>query len=263
MKIATWNVNSLKVRLPHVLDWLDSACPDILALQETKLTDENFPQAAIEEAGYQVVFHGQKTYNGVALISRESPLDIMSVLPGLEEGGKRILAATYGSVRVPSLYVVNGQAVGSDKYRYKLHWLDRINALVSEELDRYPNFVVVGDFNIAPGDEDVHDPQSWHESVLCSTAERERLTTMLEAGLTDTYRLFPQEPASFSWWDYRQAGFRRNRGLRIDLILASKAMRAVCSSCAIDLEPRRLERPSDHAPVLAEFELADQTSPTS
>jgi exodeoxyribonuclease III len=256
LKIASWNVNSLKVRLPHVIDWLASAAPDVLALQETKLADESFPVEALREAGYAVAFTGQKTYNGVALLSRRPPTEVMLGIPELDDGGKRIVAATFGSLRVLNLYVVNGQEVGSDKYAYKLAWLDAVIAHVRAELERYPDLIVLGDFNIAPADEDVHDPEAWHESVLCSTPERERLQALLALGLVDAYRLFSQPPATFSWWDYRQGAFRRNRGLRIDLILASTRLGPKCTACAIDVEPRRRERPSDHAPVVAEFDCA-------
>lgn len=253
MKIASWNVNSLKVRLPQVLDWLGSTRPDVLALQETKLTDEHFPAAEFATAGYRVAYSGQKTYNGVAIVSREEPRDPVTDVPGLDDPQRRILAATVGDLRVLNLYVVNGQEVGSDKYAYKLAWLDRVTAYAAAELARHPRMVVLGDFNIAPDDRDVHDPAAWHEKILCSTPEREALGRILDLGFRDTFRLFDQAPASFSWWDYRAAGFRRNLGLRIDLILASPALAAGCTAATIDTAPRRLERPSDHAPVVAEF----------
>jgi len=255
MKIATWNVNSLKVRLPHVLDWLATAQPDVLCLQETKTTDENFPVEAIKDAGYHSVYSGQKTYNGVAILSKTPAEDILTDIPGLDDPQRRILGATIGNVRVLNLYVVNGQEVGSVKYDYKLLWLEKVAAHVREQLGRHPHFVTLGDFNIAPEDRDVHDPEAWHERILCSTPEREALKKLLELGLTDTFRLFEQEAASFSWWDYRAAAFRRNMGLRIDLILASKPLADNCTACSIDKEPRRLERPSDHAPVVAEFNI--------
>ena len=255
MKIATWNVNSLKVRLPHVLDWLATSQADILCLQETKTRDENFPADEITAAGYHVVFSGQKTYNGVAIISKEEASDIITDVAGLDDPQRRILGATIGSVRVLNLYVVNGQEVGSEKYAHKLHWLDKVTDHISAQLQQYERFVVLGDFNIAPDDRDVHDPEAWHERILCSTPEREALQKILDLGLVDTFRLFDQEEQSYSWWDYRAAGFRRNRGLRIDLLLASKALADSCRTCSIDKEPRRLERPSDHTPVMAEFEL--------
>ena len=254
MKIASWNVNSLKVRLPQVLDWLDASQADILCLQETKTTDEDFPASEIEAAGYHVVFSGQKTYNGVAIISRQAATDVVTDVPGLDDPQRRILGATINGVRVLDLYVVNGQEVGSEKYAHKLHWLDKVTDYISEQLQQHERFVVLGDFNIAPDDRDVYDPEAWHERILCSTPEREALQKILALGLTDTFRLFDQEEASYSWWDYRAAGFRRNRGLRIDLVLASKALADSCRASGIDKEPRRLERPSDHTPVMAEFD---------
>jgi exodeoxyribonuclease-3 len=254
MKIASWNVNSLKVRLPQVLDWLAASQADILCLQETKTTDENFPASEIEAAGYHVVFSGQKTYNGVAIISRQAATDVVTDVPGLDDPQRRILGATINGVRVLDLYVVNGQEVGSEKYAHKLHWLDKVTDYISEQLQQHERFVVLGDFNITPDDRDVYDPEAWHERILCSTPEREALRKILALGLTDTFRLFDQEEASYSWWDYRAAGFRRNRGLRIDLVLASKALADNCRASGIDKEPRRLERPSDHTPVMAEFD---------
>ncbi|MDH3934826.1 MAG: exodeoxyribonuclease III [Gammaproteobacteria bacterium] len=254
MKIATWNVNSLKVRLPHVLDWLAASEADILCLQETKTTDENFPADELEAAGYHVVFSGQKTYNGVAIISKQPASDIIIDVAELDDPQRRILGATIDGVRVLNLYVVNGQEVGSEKYAHKLHWLEKVTAHMAEQLQRHERFVVVGDFNIAPDDRDVYDPEAWHERILCSTPERDALQKILDLGLTDTFRLFEQEEKSYSWWDYRAAGFRRNRGLRIDLILANQALAENCRACAIDKEPRRLERPSDHTPVIADFD---------
>ncbi|HIA09382.1 MAG TPA: exodeoxyribonuclease III [Chromatiaceae bacterium] len=254
MKIATWNVNSLKVRLPHVLDWLNNADPDILVLQETKTTDENFPREAIEEAGYQVAFSGQKTYNGVALISKHPITDVVTDVPDLDDPQRRILCATINDVRVLDLYVVNGSEVGSEKFEYKLRWLEAVTQYIKQQLDAHDRFVVLGDFNIAPADADVHDPEAWEGRILCSAPERDALQDMLDLGLNDCFRQFEQEDKSFSWWDYRAAGFRRNRGLRIDLILASNTLAQTCRACAIDKEPRGLERPSDHAPVYAEFE---------
>jgi exodeoxyribonuclease-3 len=255
VKIATWNVNSLKVRLPQVLDWLAASEPDILCLQETKLTDENFPREKIEAAGYQVVYSGQKTYNGVAIISKQPAGDVITDIAGLDDPQRRILGATIGGIRVLNLYVVNGQEVGSEKYDHKLAWLGRIAAHIQSELRSHHQFIALGDFNIAPEDRDVHDPEAWHERILCSTPERKALGKITSLGLVDTFRLFAQEEQSFSWWDYRAAAFRRNMGLRIDLILASKTLAAQCTACFIDKEPRRLERPSDHTPVVAEFSL--------
>ncbi|MCP5152497.1 MAG: exodeoxyribonuclease III, partial [Chromatiales bacterium] len=219
MKIATWNVNSLNVRLPHVLDWLATQAPDVLALQETKLTDDKFPVEALAAAGYRALFAGQKTYNGVALLTREAATDPLTDIPDLDDPDRRILIATVGGVRVVNLYVVNGQEVGSEKYAYKLEWLRAVTAHVARELEQHRDLVVVGDFNITPDDRDVHDPDAWRERILCSTPEREALGRLLALGLTDAFRLFEQAPASFSWWDYRQGAFRRNLGLRIDLVL--------------------------------------------
>ena len=254
MKIASWNVNSLRVRLEHVLDWLEAARPDVLGLQETKLPDDGFPREAIEAAGYQVLYAGQKTYNGVALLARETPAPpVVTDLPGLDDPQRRVLAATVGDVRVWNLYVPNGKAVGTDKYAYKLDWLAALERALADELTRHPKLVVVGDFNIAPEDRDVHDPEAWAGKVLCSEPEREAFGRLLGLGLEDVYRRFEQPDGAFSWWDYRAAGFRRNHGLRIDLVLASQPLARNCVESGIDVAPRRLERPSDHAPVWARF----------
>ena len=253
MKIASWNVNSLKVRLPHVLDWLATHKPDILGLQETKTIDDNFPVAEINDAGYQVVFSGQKTYNGVAVLSKIKSKDIVTDLPGLEDPQRRVLGCTVGDVRFLNLYVPNGSEVGSEKFEYKLNWLDKLASYVEEQLKAHKKFVMVGDFNIAPEDRDVHDPEAWHEKILCSTPERKALQRLIDLGLSDTFRLFEQDEKVFSWWDYRAAGFRRNLGLRIDLLLSSPAMTKRCTASYVDKEPRKLERPSDHAPAVAEF----------
>ena len=253
LKIASWNVNSLNVRLPHVLAWCDVARPDILALQETKLTDDRFPVEALLEAGYHSVYSGQKTYNGVAILSREPATDSVTDIDGLDDPQRRILAATIGDVRIIDLYVVNGSEVGSEKYAYKLHWLKQVNRWIADEMQKFDKVIVLGDFNIAPEDRDVHDPESWHEKILCSKPERQALQKMLGFGLSDTFRLFEQEENTWSWWDYRMAAFRRNMGLRIDLVLASKVLTENCSASYIDKEPRRQERPSDHAPAVAEF----------
>ena len=253
LKVASWNVNSLNVRLPHVLAWCDSARPDILALQETKLTDDRFPVDALLEAGYHSVYSGQKTYNGVAILSRQPAVDMVTDIDGLDDPQRRILAATIGDVRIIDLYVVNGSEVGSEKYAYKLHWLEQVNRYVAGEMLKFDKLIVLGDFNIAPQDRDVHDPEAWHEKILCSTPEREALQTMLGFGLVDTFRMFEQKESTWSWWDYRMAAFRRNMGLRIDLVLASTVLAENCSAAYIDKEPRRQERPSDHAPAVAEF----------
>jgi exodeoxyribonuclease-3 len=253
VRIATWNVNSLKVRLPHVLALAAAAKPDVLALQETKLVDGDFPRAELEAAGYHAVFTGQKTYNGVALLARNEPRDVTSELPGAPDPQRRWLAATVGGVRIIDVYVPNGESVGSEKYAYKLAWLERVREAVAGELERHSELVLLGDFNVAPEDRDVHDPREWQGQVLCSEPEREALRRIVALGLDDVFRRFEQPAQEFSWWDYRMNGFRRNRGLRIDLILASPAFAARCTGCRIDKEPRRQERPSDHAPVIADF----------
>ncbi len=255
MKIASWNVNSLRVRLPQVLDWLSTAQPDLLGIQETKCVDEQFPREALEAAGYQVVFSGQKTYNGVAILSRlpEVASDIVTDLPGLDDPQRRVLAASYGELRFINLYVPNGSEVGSDKYAYKLDWLDRLGDYIESQLAAHTRLVVVGDFNIAPDERDVDDPEKWTGQVLFSEPERAAFGRLLSLGLSDTFRLFEQEPATFSWWDYRAAAFRRNLGVRIDHVLASPAMSQRCTASYIDKAPRRWERPSDHAPAVAEF----------
>ena len=255
MKVATWNVNSLKVRLPHVLDWLAASEVDVLCLQETKTTDENFPVDEITAAGYHVAYSGQKTYNGVAILSKHPATDVITDIAGLDDPQRRILGATIDGVRVLDLYVVNGQEVGSEKFEHKLFWLDKVTDHIRTQLQEHEQFVVVGDFNIAPDDRDVYDPEAWHERILCSTPERNALQKIIDLGLTDTFRLFEQAENSYSWWDYRAAAFRRNRGLRIDLVLASRTLADNCVSCEIDKEPRSLERPSDHTPVVAEFSL--------
>jgi exodeoxyribonuclease-3 len=253
MKIATWNVNSLNVRLPQVLDWLRAEAPDILALQETKLPDEKFPRAEIEAAGYQVLFSGQKTYNGVALLTRKPATDPVTDIPRHPDPQRRVLAATVGKLRVIDLYVPNGESVESDKYRYKLDWLAQLTKWLRAELKQHPQLVVLGDFNIAPEPRDVHDPKAWEGSVLYSEPERAAFQELLKLGLQDSFRLFEQPEKSFSWWDYRMQAFRRNHGLRIDHILVSEALARHCTACRIDLAPRKNERPSDHAPVVAMF----------
>lgn len=257
MRIATWNVNSLRVRLPQVLEWIGSARPDLLALQETKTTDDEFPREAIEAAGYGVIYSGQKTYNGVAVISRLSatPMDITTDLPSFDDHQRRVLGATYGELRLLNLYVPNGSEVGSDKYAYKLNWLEVLHDYLRTQVQSHRYVVVVGDFNIAPEDRDVHDPEMWEGSVLVSAPERDAFHKLIGLGLVDTFRLFQQEAGSFTWWDYRAAAFRRNLGLRIDHILASAALGQLCVACSVDKEPRRWERPSDHAPVVADFQL--------
>ena len=254
MKIATWNVNSLKVRLPHVLDWLAANQADVLCLQETKMEEKSFPHAELAAAGYRAVHNGQKTYNGVAILSRDGLDDVCFDIPEFADEQKRVLAATVNGLRVICAYMPNGQEVGSDKYGYKLRWLKALAGFVGGELQRWPKLVLLGDYNIAPEDRDVHDPVAWKDQILCSEPEREAFRRFLGLGLADAFRLFEQPPKSFSWWDYRQMGFRLNRGLRIDHILLSSPLAAACRSCAIDKAPRKLERPSDHAPVMATLE---------
>jgi exodeoxyribonuclease III len=252
-KLATWNVNSLRVRLTHVLDWLNTHQPDALALQEIKLEDKDFPLDAFTTIGYNAVFIGQKTYNGVAIISKLPLSDIQTDLPDYTDPQRRILATTINHIRLINLYIPNGSTVDSDKYLYKLEWLENVTAYLKQQLAHYEKVVVVGDFNIAPEDRDVHDPAAWEGQVLVSEPERQVLRDWETLGFKDMFRLFEQEPESFSWWDYRAAAFRRNRGLRIDHIWASPALAALCHTCAIDKSPRKLERPSDHVPVWAEF----------
>jgi exodeoxyribonuclease III len=251
MKLASWNVNSLNVRLPHVQEWLRTQQPDALCLQELKLEDVKFPLAAIEETGYHAVFDGQKTYNGVAILSRNRPEDVSKGIPGFADEQKRVIAAMLDGLRVICIYVPNGERVGSDKYQYKLRWLDALAGYIEREIAEYGEVALLGDFNIAPEDRDVHDPQAWEGEVLCSAPERAALQRLFDLGLKDSFRLFEQSPKSFSWWDYRMNGFKRNLGLRIDHILLTEPVAARCESAAIDLEPRKLERPSDHAPVTA------------
>jgi exodeoxyribonuclease-3 len=251
MKLATWNVNSLKVRLPQVLQWLQDNPVDVLCLQETKLTDDKFPSAEIEAAGYHVAFSGQKTYNGVAILSKSPLLDVVKNNPRFDDPQQRILAATIDGVRVVCAYVPNGQSVDSDKYGYKLDWLASLRDWLEEEAKAHAELAVLGDYNIAPEDRDVHDPAAWAGQVLVSDPERAALQRLFDLGLQDAFRLFEQADKSFSWWDYRQLGFRLNKGMRIDHILLSKALASRCSGCAIDRAPRKWEQPSDHAPVIA------------
>ena len=253
MKLVAWNVNSLKVRLPQLLDFLATRSPDVVCLQETKLTDDVFPVADLETAGYRVAFAGQKTYNGVAILSRSALADVSVGIPGLEDEQKRVISATVDGMRVVCVYCPNGQSLDSDKYPYKLAWFDALAAWLKDELARHPKLVVLGDYNVAPEDRDVHDPEAWKDSVLVSEPEREAFRKLLALGLTDSFRLFEQPEKSFSWWDYRMMGFRRNHGLRIDHILLSEPLAAACTAASIDRDMRKLERPSDHAPVLAEL----------
>ena len=257
MIIATWNVNSLKVRLPHLLQWLGERQPDVVCLQETKMEDPKFPVADIQAAGYHAVWSGQKTYNGVAILSRLPITDPQPGIPDFEDEQKRVLAATIQGVRIVSAYVPNGQAVDSDKYQYKLRWLAAFEGWLAAERGRHPGLAVLGDYNIAPADEDVHDPKAWAGQVLCSDREREAFRRLLALEFADGFRLFPQAEKSFTWWDYRMNAFRRKMGLRIDHILLSPALTAACRRCLIDLEPRGRERPSDHTPIWAELDLPE------
>ena len=252
MKLATWNVNSLKVRLEQLTDWLRQARPDVICLQETKVEDANFPASAIKAAGYHAAYMGQKTYNGVAILAAQPLREVSYGIPGHRDEQKRALAVTVGDIRVVCLYAPNGQSVGSDKYEYKLRWYGALRAWLADELARHAQLAVLGDLNVAPEDRDVHDPKLWEGQVHVSAPERDALRAVLEIGLKDAFRLFEQPEKSFSWWDYRMMAFRRNAGLRIDHILLSEALAARCTACTIDKAPRKLERPSDHAPVLAD-----------
>lgn len=253
MRLATWNVNSLKVRLPQVLNWLAVNQPDVLCLQETKLQDENFPTTEIINAGYQSIYAGQKTYNGVALLGKKVGNEVITAIPGLIDPQKRVLAATYGDARVVCIYVPNGESVGSEKYQYKLDWLVALNKWLRDELIKYPKLALLGDFNIAPEERDVHDPELWEGKVLFSYLEREAFKELLKLGLVDSFRLFNQPDKSYTWWDYRMMAFRRNMGMRIDHILLSKEFASTCTTCTIDKEPRKNERPSDHSPVIVDL----------
>ena len=265
MRLATWNVNSLKVRLPHVLDWLATADCDVLCLQETKQTDDKFPAAELQAAGYSAVFSGQKTYNGVAILSRLPMRDVAYGMPDFTDEQKRVIAATVAvaagttdgtaAVRVVCAYIPNGQSLESDKYRYKLDWLDGLQGYMRAQTAAHTHTALLGDYNIAPEDRDVHDPAVWQGQVLVSTPERAHFQTLLDAGFKDCFRLFEQPEKLYSWWDYRMLGFRRNAGMRIDHILASPALAATCRACVIDKAPRKREQPSDHTPVVADFSL--------
>jgi len=255
MKLATWNVNSLKGRLPQVVDWTGKHRPDVLCLQETKLQNDQFPAVEIRAAGYEPLANGQKTYNGVCIVSLGPPSETITEIPGLEDPQKRVLAATIGGIRIINAYVPNGESVESDKYQYKLKWLAAFSGWLKAELAQHPRLAVLGDFNVAPEDRDVYDPKAWEGQVLFSAPERDALKSLLAVGFKDAFRLFEQPERSFTWWDYRMNAFRRKMGLRIDHILLSEALAKVCTACTIDIEPRKNERPSDHAPVIAELNL--------
>lgn len=252
MKLATWNVNSLNVRLPHVLDWLAENPIDVLCLQETKQEDAKFPYEDLKSAGYNAVHSGQKTYNGVAILSTHEMTDVVHGIAGFEDEQKRVISATINGVRVICVYVVNGQAVDSEKYDYKMRWLTALNNWLTGELLKYPKLMILGDYNIAPDDRDCHDPVAWEGNILVSPRERDAFEDLLELGLHDSFRLFELDGGHYSWWDYRMMGFRRNHGMRIDHILVSDALKEKCVSCVIDKAPRKLERPSDHTPVVLE-----------
>lgn len=257
MKLATWNINSLKVRLPHVLAWLEHNPVEVLALQETKLTDDRFPSAELEAIGYRSACSGQKTYNGVAILTRLAmpATDITTGIAGFEDDHKRVITATVNGLRVVCVYVPNGQSVDSDKYQYKLRWFAALREWLKDELREHPRLVVLGDYNVAPEERDVHDPRAWEGQVLFSQPERDALKSIAALGLADAFRLFEQPPKSYSWWDYRMLAFRRNAGLRIDHILLSDALLPLCTACSIDRDERKREQPSDHAPVMATLEL--------
>ena len=252
MKLATWNVNSLNVRLPHVLDWLAENSIDVLCLQETKQEDAKFHYEDLKNAGYHAIHSGQKTYNGVAILSTHEMTDVVHGIADFEDEQKRVISATISGVRVICVYVVNGQAVDSAKYDYKMRWLTALNNWLTGELLKYPKLVILGDYNIAPDDRDCHDPAAWEGNILVSPRERDAFEELLALGLHDSFRLFESGEGHFSWWDYRMMGFRRNHGMRIDHILVSDALKEKCVSCIIDKAPRKLERPSDHTPVVLE-----------
>ena len=253
MKLATWNVNSLKIRLQHLTDWLRSAQPDVVCLQELKLEDAKFPRDELTAVGYASAFSGQKTYNGVAILARSPLEDVQMGIPGFVHEHKRVIAATVGGVRIVCLYAPNGQSLDSDKYQYKLQWYAALREWLREELARHPQLAVLGDLNIAPENRDVHDPKAWEGQIHVSEPERAAFRALLDLGLKDAFRLFEQAEKAFSWWDYRMLGFRRNAGLRIDFILLSPALVSRCTACSIDKAPRRLERPSDHTPVIVDL----------
>ncbi|SFU68524.1 Exodeoxyribonuclease III [Nitrosomonas eutropha] len=253
MKIATWNVNSLKVRLQQVIDWLNVNQPDVLCLQETKLQDEFFPVDELAQAGYQSLYAGQKTYNGVALLSKVTGVDVCAAFPDFDDPQKRLIAATYGDLRIICVYVPNGERVDSEKYAYKLEWLSILNSFLQQERARYGKVALLGDFNIAPEDRDVYDPEAWKGQVLCSETERQAFRGLLNTGFVDSFHLFEQPEKIYTWWDYRMMAFRRNRGLRIDHILLSHETADSCVAWQVDKAPRKLERPSDHAPVWVEL----------
>lgn len=254
MRIATWNVNSVRARLERVLEWLDSAQPDVVCLQETKCVDEQFPREPIEELGYSIVTYGQKTYNGVAILAKGQIEDVQRGLVGDgEDAEARAIAAQVEDFLLLDLYVVNGKAVGDPKYTYKLEWLERVRATIAERFDLTEKVVVTGDFNVTFDDRDIHDPEAWREKILCSTPERERLAAICDLGLSDALRKFSDEAGIYTWWDFRTRGFQRGNGLRIDHFLLSPSALEACTGVEVDVEERGREKPSDHAPVVATF----------
>ena len=255
MKIATWNVNSLRIRLAHLLDWLARAQPDVMCLQETKVEDANFPLAEIQAAGYQAVYCGQRSYNGVAILARTALTDVQHSIPNFADDPKRVIAATVDGVRVLCLYAPNGEAPGTDKYAYKLKWYQALTAWLAPELEKRPELAVLGDLNIAPEPRDVHNPKRWEGKIHFSEPERAAFRAVVDGGLKDAFRLFEQPEKQFTWWDYRLMAFQRGWGLRIDHILLSPELATKCTACSIDIEPRTRERPSDHAPVMAELRV--------
>jgi exodeoxyribonuclease-3 len=255
VKLATWNINSLNVRMPHVLDWIGKHQPDVLCLQETKLEDAKFPLEELRREGYEAVIHGQKTYNGVAILSRLPMTDVATGIPAWDDEQKRVIRATIAGVRVVCVYVPNGENLTSPKFQYKMSWMDALRAWLREELKHYPKLAVAGDYNVAPEARDVHDPALWENKIHFTEPERKALHALFDAGLEDAFRLFEQPERSYTWWDYRMMAFRRKWGLRIDHILLSPQLAKRCTACTIDVEPRRLERPSDHAPVIAELDV--------
>ena len=259
MRLATWNVNSLSVRLPQLLDWLAATSPDVVVLQETKLTDDKFPADALQAAGYRSVWFGQKTYNGVALLAREGlAIDaVVRNIPGFDDAQARVIAATVAGTRIVGAYFPNGQAPDSDKFAYKRAWLQALTGWLAQELAAHPALALMGDFNIAPEDRDVHDPVAWAGQIHCTDVERAAFRALLDLGLRDAFRLFEQPERLWSWWDYRNLAFRKNQGLRIDHILLSPALAAHATACMIDKQPRRNERPSDHAPVMVDIDTAE------
>jgi exodeoxyribonuclease-3 len=253
VRIATWNVNSLRVRLSHLLDWLADAQPDVACLQETKTEDANFPVAELRSAGYESVYCGQKSYNGVAILARSPITEVAHGIPDFVDDPKRCIAGTVDGVRVVCLYAPNGEAPGTEKYAYKLRWYEALERWMQRAVLETPNLAVLGDMNVAPEDRDVHNPKRWQGKIHVSEPERAALRKVVGAGLSDAFRMFPQPEKSFSWWDYRLRAFERGWGLRIDLVLLSPALAKRCTGCTIDLAPRKRERPSDHAPVIVEL----------